>query len=1003
MLGPLNATESCIGCDQGLLTCRSVTPPEGKAGRVRRHRKRRHSDGDIGAPYDSDTDGFQSYHSRPFKTKAPKERQQLRVLTFNLKIGLKEDSMKDLLMEQLQKFNYDVIGLCETRASTESQCRWKANGDELIIGAGEGAHHIGGVGFIINRKYADKVIEVNVHSSRIATLKLNVGKKKPLLIVQIYAPHAGYDTEDIEKFYADVEVQLQTPACDKLIIGDFNAQLGPKHSTQTYIGLHTGDKWTETGELMADFAERNKLFVMNSFFQKPKHKRWTFQSTNAMKTQHELDYGLSSDRLLVTNVERLNRLDVGSDHRPVRFTLNLKTNKTKRRVKRIGRTFNSNLLKATIETTNWDLAGTLTDQYNTLCTRLQMCMKTASCKKQKENRLSAETYELIVKRACMDRSNNKNIIEFVELSKLIRKKMREDFDNFKMKKLLEAAEKRKSLKKCRRELQQQTATMSALKDENGERLTKRIDMERRVKEYYSNLFASKKEVTLQEICNDEEDIQKILISEVRAAVASLKLDKAPGPDDITNEVLKAGNYTLWRTLAKIFDECITQEDVPTQWKTSTTVIIPKKGDREDLKNYRPIALLPTIYKVFTKVLLNRMSRQLEDEQPREQAGFRSGYSTVDHLQAINQVLERCRECHIPLCVVFVDYEKAFDSIEINAVINALNTQGIHSKYLKTMLNINKGCTTSIRLFYNDIQIPVKRGVRQGDTISPKLFTAALEDVFRKLDWDDNGISIDGEKLNHLRFADDIVLFAHDVNTAEKMLNELNDASTAVGLRINRAKTQAMRNNHCAEAEMKLEDTDIIFTEKYVYLGQQITADHKIDGEIRRRRSSAWNNFNKIREVLKTTKDVKVRAHLFNSTVLPALNYGSETWTLRENERKKLITTQRAMERKIVGVRINDRVRSDEIRKKTQFKDAYVDATQRKLRWAGHVARRTDNRWTTRTTFWWPYNYKRPLGRPPERWRKLMKERIGPTWRQIAENREEYKRRLYDPPRSNSNV
>lgn len=1005
MLGPLHTSKSCIGSDQGLSQCRRVSPPEGDApnGGGRCSRKDRHSDGDKGAPYVSEKDGTRAYYKKPSTDNTPKERQRLYVLTFNLKIGLKDDSTKDLLMNQLKNFKYDIIGLCETRASTEYRVKWKENGDEIIVGAGEGKHHIGGVGFIINSKIADKVIEVNIHSSRIATLKLEVGKKKPLLIVQIYAPHAGYDPEDIEQFYSEVETQLQQPACDKIIIGDFNAQLGSKHSTQRCIGKHTDDKWTMTGEMMADFAERNKLFIMNSFFEKPKEKRWTYQSTNAAKTRHELDYGLSTDRLLVQNVDVLCRLNVGSDHRPVRLTLNLKIKKGKKRVKRIGRTLNGDILKNDIENTNWNIEGTLTEKFETFCSKLKKCMQNAACKKMKESRLSAETCKLLAKRACMNRCERKNIIEFVELSKLIRRKMQEDFDNFKMRKLLEAAENRRSLKKCRKELQQQTATMVALKDADGNRLVKRIDMERRVKEYYTTLFDSKKNVRLGELEENDEDIPNVLISEVREAIKSLKNDKAPGPDGITNEVLKAGEFTLWKVLAKLFDECIEQEDVPTQWKSSTTVIIPKKGDREDLKNYRPIALLPTVYKVFTKVLLNRMSRQLDEGQPREQAGFRSGYSTLDHLQSINQVLERCRECQIPLCIVFVDYEKAFDSIEINAVINALAKQGIHQKYLKTLLNTNRGCSTQIRLFYKDLNIPIRRGVRQGDTISPKLFTAALEDVFRQLDWDKCGISIDGEKLSHLRFADDIVLFAKDVNTAEKMLSELNEASTAVGLRINRAKTQAMKNNYCGEAKMTLENTEITFTDKYVYLGQQITADHKIDGEIRRRRSAAWNSFNNIREVLKKTTDVKIRAQLFNSTVLPALNYGSETWTMRESEKQKLTATQRAMERRIIGVRIVDKIRSNEIRKKTLFKDAYDDAIQRKLRWAGHVARRKDNRWTTRTTFWWPYDYKRPLGRPPERWRKLMKERIGPTWRQIAENREEYRRRLYDPPRCDGNV
>ncbi|CAF1624010.1 unnamed protein product [Rotaria magnacalcarata] len=426
--------------------------------------------------------------------------------------------------------------------------------------------------------------------------------------------------------------------------------------------------------------------------------------------------------------------------------------------------------------------------------------------------------------------------------------------------------------------------MNALKAEDGTRLTKRFDMERRIKEYYTSLFASKSVVPLVEDNREEDEMPPILISEVRTAVQSLKADKAPGPDGITNEALKFGGYELWKIIAKLFNECLENEDIPTQWKQSLTIIIPKKGDREDLKNYRPIALLPTIYKLFTKVLVNRMTRQLDEQQPREQAGFRSGFSTIDHLQVINQILERTKECKIPLCMVFVDYEKAFDSIEINAVINALVRQNIPKKYIRTLVNINTGCSTSFRLFNNNIAIPINRGVRQGDTISPKLFTAALEDVFRTLSWENRGIMVDGELLTHLHLADDIVLFAYNVKTVAEMLKELNEASTRVGLKINRAKTQAMKNDQCASENINLDDDTILFVNKYTYLGQTITQDHKVEDEIRRRRSAAWFSFKNIEEILKKTKNTTLRAHLFNSTILPVLNYGCEVWTMRESDK-----------------------------------------------------------------------------------------------------------------------
>ncbi|CAF1012995.1 unnamed protein product [Adineta ricciae] len=651
-------------------------------------------------------------------------------------------------------------------------------------------------------------------------------------------------------------------------------------------------------------------------------------------------------------------------------------------------TINEDLLQRNIAENDWKTSGSLTTKFIKIKRQLKTCVDAASTKKPRQSRFSEMTNKLLLERKCMNR--HANPVKFVELSKLIRKKIREDHEKFRTERLLKTIEEHRSLKKCKRDLRQQIATMSALKAEDGTRLTKRFEMERRVQDFYTSLFASKKAVPLDEDRRVEEDVPPNLVSEVQAAVLSLKADKAPGPDGITNEALKKGGYELWKVLTKLFNECLESENVPTQWKKSTTIIIPKKGDREDLKNYRPIALLPTIYKAFTKVLVNRMTRQLDEQQPCEQAGFRSGFSTTDHLQVVNQVLERTRECKIPMCMVFVDYEKAFDSIEINAVINALVRQNISKKYIRTLLNTNTDCSTSIRLFHNDIVIPVKRGVRQGDTISPKLFNAALEDVFRKINWERRGIMVDGEPLNHLRFADDIILFAHDVNIAGEMLKELNEASAKVGLRINRAKTQVMKNDQCAMGTVTLDGDTILFVDKYTYLGQMITFDHKIDEEIRRRRSAAWLSFKNIEDVLKKTKDLKLRAHLFNSMVLPALNYGCEVWTMRDIEKQKLQTTQRAMERRVLGIKLVQKIPNTTIRQRTQFKDAYIDAVKRKLQWAGHVVRREDNRWTNRTTFWWPYNFRRPRGRPADRWRKLMKDKLGNNWHQLARNRVTYR-------------
>ena len=90
-------------------------------------------------------------------------------------------------------------------------------------------------------------------------------------------------------------------------------------------------------------------------------------------------------------------------------------------------------------------------------------------------------------------------------------------------------------------------------------------------------------------------------------------------------------------------------------------------------------------------------------------------------------------------------------------MEALGNQGVPTQYIKILRELYNNFTTKISPFYNDINVDVKRGVRQGDTISPKLFTATLQNVMRTLEWDNMGVKIDGLQIHHLRFADDIVL------------------------------------------------------------------------------------------------------------------------------------------------------------------------------------------------------------------------------------------------------
>lgn len=160
-----------------------------------------------------------------------------------------------------------------------------------------------------------------------------------------------------------------------------------------------------------------------------------------------------------------------------------------------------------------------------------------------------------------------------------------------------------------------------------------------------------------------------------------------------------------------------------------------------------------LYKTFIKVIENRISSQLDSLQPPEQAGFRRGLSTTDHLQTLNQIVEKCTEFKIPFYLPFIDYAKAFDSIHHYSFFKALLNQNIQTPYISLLQNIYQNSTAAVKINTTGPSFPIERGVKQRDQLSPKLFTATLEEVFKSLSdtWVNKGIVVGEKTVNQTSF------------------------------------------------------------------------------------------------------------------------------------------------------------------------------------------------------------------------------------------------------------
>ncbi|CAH2098346.1 unnamed protein product [Euphydryas editha] len=293
-----------------------------------------------------------------------------------------------------------------------------------------------------------------------------------------------------------------------------------------------------------------------------------------------------------------------------------------------------------------------------------------------------------------------------------------------------------------KELNDKNEWMLKVKTKNRNHTSKRPEILKIATDYYRDLYHSKNLRLLIEEPNfiDLEPIPEILTEETIKAINTQKADKAPGADQITNELLKSTLPAIAPILTNLFNEILETETIPEDWTRSTIILLHKKGDKEEIGNYRPISLMSNIYKVFSRIILSRITRVLDENQPKEQAGFRSGYSTIDHIHVLRQIVQKYSEYNKFYYLGFVDFNKAFDTLEHEYIWDALHSQGIQGKYIRILRNIYSKSTARVKLDRTSEEFPIERGVRQGDPISPKLFSAVLEKIFRNLEWNDYGLN-----------------------------------------------------------------------------------------------------------------------------------------------------------------------------------------------------------------------------------------------------------------------
>ena len=145
----------------------------------------------------------------------------------------------------------------------------------------------------------------------------------------------------------------------------------------------------------------------------------------------------------------------------------------------------------------------------------------------------------------------------------------------------------------------------------------------------------------------------------------------------------------------------------------------------------------------------------------------------------------------------------------------------------------------------------------------------------------------------------------------------------------------------------------------------------------------------MKEILKSNLPVKIKTKVLSSSLLPCLTYACQTWKYTNKIKNKIVTCQRGLERSMLNIRRRQKVRHTKIKNILKSTDALIHARTLKWRWAGHVARIQDDRWTKRITTWKGPRGKRRIGRPHAKWQDDIIKVAGSNWIQVAQDRQSW--------------
>jgi len=914
-----------------------------------------------------------------------------------------------ILTDELKKRKVDIVAVQETRY-TKTTPNFTSHGYHMYCSSNRN-EHVFGTAFLVAQRWNHLVLNFLPIDERLCVIRIK-GRFKNYSLINAHALTNDALDEEKDAFYEKLsKAYNDCPRFDiKIVLGDMNAKVGREEVFRPTIGkwsLHA--ETNENGLRLIDFATEKGMVVKGTFFPHKRIHQATWESPDGV-TKNQIDHCLVDGRHFsdVINVKVCRGANVDSDHYLVVVDLRAHIDRAQtRRTQATGKL-------ATCKLKDPQFATAFANNMNTRVSQLQQGTTPGDVgskwqqlsqlmKDEAQNTLGFETpnsKNTWFDDDCARVTERKNRARVRKIERPTRSAVEE------YKKL--RAEEKRVHKRKKRELQNRTLSeLENLRSNNESRkfykilntqrrgfnprvdmcrkldgtlLTNKTDVLARWREHFDALLNEETgEISILGSGFPDDDGEPVLAPtrhEVTEAINSLKNNKSSGPDGIPAELFKNGGEELISFMHELVLEIWNTETLPDTWLEGSLCPLHKKGDKLVCENYRGISLLNSAYKIFAKILYNRLAPHAETVIGDYQCGFRPDRSTTDQIFNIRLILQKGREFNIPTHHLFIDFKSAYDKIKRSELLVIMKELEFKPKLIRLVAATLNGSRSRIKLSEDlSDSFEVKEGLKQGDALSTLLFNCALEGAMRRAGIQTSR-TLATSCVQILGFADDLDIVSRTYNGIVDTYTSLKREAARVGLIINENKTKYMKTGRATvpqqqENKVVIDNQTFDIVDEFVYLGALARADNDISIEIKRRIMAANRSYHGLQKHLRSNiLTIKTKCSIYKTLIRPVLTYGSESWPLTKRDENLLLTFERKILRTIFGAKKENNTyrRRCNFELERDFREPNIVAIVKwnRLKWAGHLARMSPNR-APKKLFEKDPEGSRGVGRPKTRW------------------------------------